>query len=107
MFQSIPQSLNFIAVGVQIFIICPLLGTRTTRRNNRLNIIEVQELQKMVSVIAFIAKKCRGAIVANKPLGMRNISIVTGSQDKLYRITQRIAQSMQFGGEPTATTSKT
>jgi len=61
----------------------------------------------MVSVIAFIAKKCLGAILANKPLGMRNISVLPGSQYKLYWVTQGIAQSMQFGGEPAATASET
>lgn len=61
----------------------------------------------MVSVIAFIAKKCLGSVFSDKRFGMRNISVLPGSQNKLYRIAQRIAHAMQFGGEPTATTSET
>jgi hypothetical protein len=101
MFNFVKEALDQMA----FFVHQPIAATRilsiASRRNDWSNAFVDDGLNKVVAIITFISQQSLHTFwrQGQQALGLVNIAGLTGGQDKVQGISQRIGDGMDFGGK--------
>ena len=97
MFQETEEALNFVALFVEVFIVGALFLPVFPGRDVWNDPVLCGKKANVIAVIPLVGQKIFGFHALNQGDGPRGIMALSGCDDKVQRIAQRIAQPVDFG----------
>ena len=101
-FQIAEQAFDFMTLFIKLFVIGALFDPIIARRDMRRDAVIKSKVSDVIAVIAFVSQQMFGFHFADEWNGLRCIVALSGGDNEVKWIAQRVAHAVDLGRKPAA-----